>query len=123
MRKSCVVVYVQNKDDPASITYSSVVSRKIIRFAFPITSLNDLDICACDIGNAYLNENFSENLWTVAEKYFFPSYRGSVIIIDRGLYGLKSSGLAWREMLAEILNSVWYSSTESYLDVWFKNGL
>ena len=40
---------------PSSITYSSVVTRETVRLAFIISGLNDLDICACDIGNAYLN--------------------------------------------------------------------
>ena len=39
----------------SSITYSSVVSREIVRIAFIIASLNDLDIFACDKGNANLN--------------------------------------------------------------------
>ena len=37
------------------ITYSSVVTRKSFRLAFLIAGLNDLDICNCGIGNAYLN--------------------------------------------------------------------
>ena len=38
---------------PASITYSSVVSRDSVRIALTIAALNDLDILACDIQNAY----------------------------------------------------------------------
>ena len=40
---------------PSSITYSSVVSRESVRIASILSSLNDLDIFACDIGNVYLN--------------------------------------------------------------------
>ena len=39
---------------PASITYSSVVSRDSVRIALKIAALNDLDILACDSRNAYL---------------------------------------------------------------------
>ncbi len=42
-------------EPPASITYSSVVSRDSVRIAFLLAALNDLDVLACDIGNAYLN--------------------------------------------------------------------
>ena len=40
-------------DPPSSIAYSSVVSRDSVRIAFTLASLNDIDIRAADIGNAY----------------------------------------------------------------------
>ena len=40
---------------PSSITYSIVVTRESVRLVFLISGLNDLDMCACDIGIAYLN--------------------------------------------------------------------
>ena len=46
------------KAPPSSITYSSIVSRESVRIAFLLESLKDLDIFACDIGNAYLNAKF-----------------------------------------------------------------
>ena len=49
---------------PASITYSSVVSRESIRIALTIIALNDLDILACDIQNAYLTAVCRETIWT-----------------------------------------------------------
>ena len=57
-----------NTDAPASIIYLSVVSRDRIRIAFIIVSLNDLDICAFDIRNAYLNANCGEKIWMLAGK-------------------------------------------------------
>ena len=49
---------------PSSITYSSVVSRESASIAFLLSSLNELDIFACDIGNAYLNAKCREKFWT-----------------------------------------------------------
>ena len=49
------------------MTYSSVVWRESVRVAFLITALNDLEICAADVGNAYLNAPTREKLWIVAE--------------------------------------------------------
>ena len=63
-RKVGLVVDGHTTAPPSSITYSSVVSREIVRIAFLLTSLDDLDIFACDIGNAYLNTKFREKLWT-----------------------------------------------------------
>ena len=39
----------------ASITYLSVVSHASVQLAFLIASLNDVDIIACNVGNACLN--------------------------------------------------------------------
>ena len=49
---------------PSYITYSSVVSRERVRISFLLTSLNDLEIFACNIGNAYLNTKCREKLCT-----------------------------------------------------------
>ena len=53
----------------ASITYSSVVSRDSVRIALKISALNDLDILACDIQNAYLTAVCREKIWTRAGRY------------------------------------------------------
>jgi hypothetical protein len=82
---------------PASITYSSVVSRDSVRLAFLIAALNDLEIIACDVGNAYLNAPCREKVWFVAGPEF-GSRQGMVVKIVRALYGLKSSGASWRAM-------------------------
>ena len=39
-------------DPPATLTYSSVVSRDSVRIAFLKAALNDLNILSADIGNA-----------------------------------------------------------------------
>jgi hypothetical protein len=36
-------------------SYSSVVSRESVQIMFLIAALNDLDVLACDIQDAYLN--------------------------------------------------------------------
>ena len=44
-------------------TYASVVSRESVRILFTIASLNNLDVMAADISNAYLNAPCAEKLW------------------------------------------------------------
>jgi hypothetical protein len=53
-------------------TYSSVVSRDSVRIAFLLAALlNNLEIVACDIGNAYLNAPCHEKIcWFVASPEF-----------------------------------------------------
>jgi hypothetical protein len=50
-------------DTPGLITYSSVVPRNSVRPAFYIACLNDLDVLAGDVTNAYLNAKCREKIW------------------------------------------------------------
>ena len=118
-RKARLVADGHKTDAPSSITYSSVVSRDSVRLAFTIAALNDLEVMACDIGNAYLNAPCREKLWTTAGPEF-GSEAGSVMTISRALYGLKSSGAAWRAKFADTLRSMGYKPTEADPDVWMK---
>ncbi|GFH49007.1 hypothetical protein CTEN210_05483 [Chaetoceros tenuissimus] len=89
-------------DPPSAITYSSVVSHDSVRIALTIASLNDLDLFACGVESAYLCADCLEEFWCVASSEF-GSDEGKVLLIVRALYGLKSSGAAWRAMLAKVL--------------------
>ena len=84
------------------VTYSSVVCRDSVRLAFLIAGLNDLDIMACDISNAYLNAPCREKIWFQGGKDTSED-EGKVLIVDRALYGLRSSGASWRNMLSKTL--------------------
>jgi len=101
---------------PTSITYLSVVSRDSVRIALIIASLNSLHVSACDIVNAYLNAICREKLWTIAGPEF-GSEKGSIMIIARALYGLKSSGAAWRSTLAQTMEALGYRPTQADPDV------
>jgi len=118
-RKARLVAVGHKTRPPSSITYSSVVSRDSVRIALTLASLNSLGVSACDIGNAYLNAACREKLWTVAGPKF-GSDKGSVIIIARALYGLKSSGAAWRSTLSETMGVLGYRPTQADPDVWIK---
>jgi len=85
----------------SQLTYSSVVTRESIRIAFLIAALNDLDILAADIGNAYLQAPAREQVHTTAGPEFGPSRVGQTVIIVRAMYGLKSSGAAWHAQLSD----------------------
>ena len=115
-----ILVSDDHKTAPlSSIIYSSEVSREIVRISFLLASLNDLDIFACDIGNAYLNAKCREKLRTESGTEF-GTEKKMVMIIARVIYGLKSSGAAWRSKLAETLMLIRYKSSEADADVWMK---
>lgn len=105
-------------DPPSSMTYASVVSRDSVTIAFLISALNDLDILAGDIQNAYLHANTKEKLYFYAGKEW-KTDEGTPVVIVRALYGLKSSALMWRNHLADTLgNYMGFRSSLADPDVW-----
>ena len=76
-----------------------------MRIFLLITALNDLDHRSVDIENAYLKYPCQEKIWTRAGPKFGQD-EGKVIIIVMALYGLKSSGAAFRTFLAERLENM-----------------
>ena len=84
-----------------------------------IVALNGLQVMACDIQNAYLTANFHEKIWTYAGPEF-GSERGQPMIIKKALYGLKSSGAAFRAHLVETLHNIGFTPTKADPDVWIR---
>ena len=96
-----------------------VVSRDSFRIAFTLSALNNVEIRAADIGNEYLNAECRENIWKVAGNEFGRE-KFKVIIVVRALYGLKSYGAAWRQMLDQTLRYLGYVSSQADPDIWLK---
>ena len=101
------------------ITYSSVVSRDSVRLALTIAALNDLKVMACDIQNAYLTADCREKIWTKAGPEF-GSEAGTIFLVKKALYGLKSAGAAFRSLLADTLMDTGYRPTKADPDVWLR---
>ena len=118
-RKARFVAGGHLTDPPASMTYSSVVSRETVRIALLLAALNDLDVCAADIGNAYLNAPCKEKIWIVAGPEFGED-AGKPMVITRALYGLKSSGAAWRQMLSASIKKMGFTSSKGDPDLYYK---
>jgi hypothetical protein len=116
-RKARFVAGGHMTEAPAALTYSSVVSRDSVRLAFLIAELNDLDVLACDVGNAYLNAPCREKIWFVAGREC-GEHVGKVMVVTRALYGLKSSGASWRAMFAETLTSMGFEPTQADPDAY-----
>jgi hypothetical protein len=120
-RKARLVAGGHVTDPPSSITYASVVSRESVRIAFLIAALNDLDIMAADIGNAYLNAPVRERIYITCGPEFGPEFEGRKAKIVKALYGLKSSGAAWRSFLSECLHdSLHFKPCRADNDVWIR---
>ena len=81
-----------------------------------ITALNELSVMACDIQNAYLTAECRGKIWTQAGPEF-GSKSGSIMIVQKALYGLKGSGIAFRANLAEKLHDIGFIPTRADPDV------
>ena len=118
-RKARLVAGGHKTETPSSITYSSVVSRDSVRIALLIAALNDLNVLASDIQNAYLTAPCREKICIIAGQEF-GSEIGKTMIVTRALYGLKSSGAAFRSFLAETLNDIGFKPSLADPDVWMR---
>jgi hypothetical protein len=118
-RKARFVAGGHVTDVPSTLTYASVVSRDSVRIALTIAALNDLKVMACDIQNAYLTADCREKIYTRAGPEF-GSEAGTIFLVKKALYGLKSAGAAFRALLAEKLNDMGYVPTKADPDVWLR---
>jgi hypothetical protein len=109
-RKARFVADGNLTETPASMTYSSVVSRDSVRILFTIAALNELDIFACDVNNAYLNAPCREKIWFEGGPECGED-RGKVLVVVRALYGLKSAGASWWRMMCDSLLEMGYSQS------------
>ena len=99
------------------MTYASIVIRDRVRIAFLIVALNNLEILAGDIQDYYLNSLTKEKvLFYEGDECYYD--QGRLVFISRVFYCMKSSALAWRNHLSDILgNFMGFNYTLEYHDV------
>ena len=106
---------------PSSMTYASIVSRESVRIAFLLAALNDCEILAGDIGNAYLYAKTTEKIYYRAGLEWGLAMKGQVCVIVRALYGLKTSANAWRSHMCDTLqNKMGFTYSYADNDFWMK---
>ena len=112
----------KHKNVPAFESYSSVASRETVRLIFLIAAINNLEILAADIGNAYLNAPCNEKVHIICgPELFGAENEGKTAIIVRALYGLKSAGASWRNHLSTMIQSqLGYKPCKADQDSYYK---
>jgi hypothetical protein len=84
-----------------------------------LAALNDLQLKAGDVLNAYITAPVKEKVWTIlGPKFGNDSGKSSIIV--HTLYGLKSAGAAFRAHLASFMRQTGYTSCKADPDLWFK---
>ena len=118
-RKARLVTGGHVTELPSLITYLSVVSRDSVCIALTIAALNELDILACNIQNAYLSAPCREKVYCIAGPEF-GSDAGKIMVVKMALYGLRSSGASFRAMLADTIWKMQYWPSKADPDVWLQ---
>ena len=104
-RKCRLVAGGHMTDPPVDDIFSGVVSMETVRICFTIAKLNGLDICAGNIGNAYLYGKTKEKVYVTAGPEFGEKLEGKRLLIYKALYGLKSSSARFHKHLSNTLLS------------------
>ena len=70
-----------------------------------LSELNGLDLWGADVSNAYLEAHTKEKVYIVAGEGF-GEREGNVLVINKALYGLRSSGARWHDCFADALREM-----------------
>ena len=118
-RKARLVADGSRTEMPAETCYSTVPARDSVRIVFLLAALNGLDIKAADIQNAYLTAQPLEKRYVVADGAVFGKrLDGKKMKVVRALYGMKTSGRAFRNMLSEFIQTLGFTPTRADPDVY-----
>src|SRR5687767_1074189 len=120
-RKCRLVAGGHMTDPPDEKIFSGVVSMETVRICFTIAKMNDLEVCAGDIGNEYLYGKTKEKVYVIAGPEFGDELKGKTLVIHKALYGLKSSSAQFHEHLSATLLSMGYKPSKADYDLWMKH--
>ena len=84
---------------------------------FFLGELNELEIWATDIGNAYLESKTKEKVCIVACPEF-GDLEGYTLVVVKALCGLRSSGLRWYEIFDDTLHDMGFFPSKAEDDIW-----
>lgn len=100
-----------------SEVFSSVVSIENVRMLFLLADLNNLQIVAADISNAYLHAYTREKVWTTLKH---GRYQNKCMQINKAQYGLCTSAARWAEALSLVLQQINFKQSKADMDIWMR---
>ena len=119
--KARLVTNGSKTEQPKDDIFLGVIGLESVRLTFLIAQMNGLQVCAADIGNAFLYGQTREKVYIKAGREFGAGIAGQPLIIDKGLYGLRSSSTHFHEHLSCKLRSMKYSPSKADPDLWIKD--
>ncbi len=119
-RKARLVARGDKTDPPMDSVYSGVAAMRSLRIVCFLAELNGLTLTGGDIGNAYLEAYTKEKVCFVAGPEF-GEYEGHMMIVDRALYGLRTSGARFHAKFADTLRALGFFPSYADPDVWLRD--
>ena len=87
-----------------------------------LSELNGLGLWGADVGNDYLEVHTKEKVYIVAGEGF-GEREGHVLVINKALYGLRSSRARWHDHFADALRETEVLLSRADPEVWMhRNG-
>jgi hypothetical protein len=105
---------VNDKED----IHSGVVHMNTVRIVFFLGDLYGHSCCACDIVNDFLYGKTKEKVYITVVPEFGSNFHSKSLIIDKSLYGLKTSAARFHEHLSESLLRLGFKKTKHDPDSW-----
>ena len=105
--------------EPVENIYSGVVSLRHLRLLIFLGELNNLELWGADIGNAYLEAYTHEKLFIMSNPEF-EELEGYILIFNRALYGLESSGKRWAERFYDIIKDMGFTPSKADPCIWMR---
>ena len=106
-------------DIPLDSVYSGVVSIRGFRLVLFLAELNNLELWATDIGNAYLEAYTSEKVYIIGGPEF-GELEGHILVVSKALYGLRSSGARWHDKFADTMRELNFFACKAEPDIWMR---
>jgi hypothetical protein len=106
-------------ETPIDSVYSGVVTLRSLRIVIFLSELNDMQLHAADVSNAYLEAVTKEKIYIIGG-IGFGDLDGHTLLIHKALYGLKSSGKRWHERLSDALRAMDFFPSKADSDVWLR---
>ena len=117
--KARVVADSSLPPEPVGNIYSVVVSLMHSRLVIFLGELNNLKLWGADIGNACLEAYTHETLFIIAGPEF-EEVEGFILIFNKALYVLKSSGKRWAERFYDIIKDMEFTPSKADPCVWMR---
>ena len=105
--------------EPVENIYTGVVSLTHLRLVIFLGELNKLELWGADIGNAYL-EAYTQEKQFIIDGPEFEELEGFILIFNRALYGLKSSGKRWAERFYDIIKDMRFTPSKVDPCIWMR---